>query len=193
MRALSTVDMGSRVPTCSHLYLEIPWNFGGDQSKLSGLFLCPPGQGDLVRKLPAPESGVSGSLLGVLAARLPPPTHAGPRRRLRWKRARGSASAAHRLRTRDRGFSRHRHRPLLVPGGPTHLVHRLRLETIWKFTHKMKPRLVLAQRFLGRKNNNKQKKFPFQTSQEQTGALPSSHSVTPRSSWGLSAAATPCS
>lgn len=84
--------------------------------------------------------------------------------------------------------------PSPVPGGPTHLVHRLRLETIWKFTHKMKPRLVLAQRFLGRKNNNKQtKKSPFQTSQEQTGALPSSHSVTPRFSWGLSVAATPCS
>lgn len=52
--------------------------------------------------------------------------------------------------------------PSPVPGGPTHLVHRLRLETIWKFTHKMKPRLVLAQRFLGRKNNNKQtKKIPL--------------------------------
>lgn len=85
--------------------------------------------------------------------------------------------------SRDRGFSR---RPLLVPGGPTHLVHRLRLETIRKFTHKMRPRLVLALRVAGGKNNNKQqKKSLFQMSREQTGALPS-HSVTPRAPRGCS-------
>lgn len=59
--------------------------------------------------------------------------------------------------SRDCGFSR---RPLLVPGGPTHLVHRLRLETIRKFTHKMRPRLVLALRVVGGKITINNKKNP---------------------------------
>lgn len=37
-KVLPTADMGSRVPICSHLYLEIPWNFGGDPSD----FFCVP-------------------------------------------------------------------------------------------------------------------------------------------------------